>query len=101
MNPIITLTGDDAVAVGLAANRQPEVLRGTSWKHASSISEARRASRVEPASVRLRASARNLIEDVTKKALPVDADLGSAINDALPDCGIVEDKALNIIKAYV
>lgn len=71
MNKIHTFTGMDAMTLAQAGNRQPELLDPATgkWSTASAWRLRPIASR-EPESVRLRAGARALAEDIAGHALP-------------------------------
>lgn len=79
---VLTLTGQDALTISRAANRQAEVLDGAQWRTASGLPEATRYARVDPALVRLRADARVLVEDILKVAVQPGADLNAPIQRA-------------------
>lgn len=85
MNDILTLTGQDALIVSRAANRQAEVLDGVNWRSASGLPEATRYATVDPGLVRLRASARVLVEDILKVPVQPGADLNAPIHRARHD----------------
>lgn len=79
---ILTLTGQDALTMSRAANRQAEVLDGTQWRTASGLPEAARYANVDPGLVRLRADARVLLEDILKVSVQPGADLNAPIQRA-------------------
>lgn len=72
---IVTLFGQSAVTVGGVANRLPEVLVGSAWKAATTLSAAQRHLSNGSTSVRLRADPRLLAEDIFRER---------AIGDHLP-----------------
>lgn len=82
MKDLLTLTGQDALTISRAANRQAEVFDGKQWKTASGLPEATRYARVDPMLVRLRASSRVLVEDILKVSVQPGADLNAPIQQA-------------------
>lgn len=82
MKDMLNLTGQDALVISRAANRQAEVFDGKQWKTASGLPEATRYARVDPQLVRLRASARVLVEDILKVPLQPGTDLNAPIQSA-------------------
>lgn len=93
----ITLMGQDAATVGLAANRQPEVLLGDSWRTANGMPMVNRMLRLDPNCVRLIAPARNLAEDVLKTAIPMDDDLKARLDEAIEQWCIADAAKANAL----
>lgn len=79
MKELLTLTGQDAITLGLASHRQPEVLDGAHWRTVAALPEAQRACLVDPTTVRLCAPARVLVEDILKTSLQPGVDLNGTI----------------------
>jgi hypothetical protein len=101
MKAVITVMGMDAVNLGMASNRQPEVFSGTHWKAANSFPEAQRAIRDDPNSVRLTCSPRVLVEDIARKALLPDTNLDDVLPSMIADdvsYGQQQRDALEIIR---
>lgn len=79
MKDMLTLTGPDALTLSKAANRQAEVFDGSQWRTASGLPEAVRYGRADPATVRLKASPRVLVEDLLRVAIQPGSDLNATI----------------------
>lgn len=96
----LQLTGQEAIDVGLASNRQPEVNEGDHWRGAMSRSDANQYLRIDPQLVRLNGFPRPLIEAITGRGLDVDANLLSVVTLLLSDTSLdeVRRKALEVIK---
>lgn len=82
MKDLLTVFGQDALTLGAACHRQPEVLAGTHWHTASGLPEANRAALLDPQTVRLKAPTRVLVEDILKSSIQPGSDLGGAITMA-------------------
>lgn len=103
MNNFLTLTGREAIDVGLASNRQPEVNDGSHWRGAQSLSDANQYERIDPALVRLTGFARPLVETITGQGMDPDTNLREAIVPWLTD-GAIDDQrrhALAIIQDHL
>lgn len=79
---LLTLFGETATRVALLANRLPEVMDTGHWRSAYSHGEARRFMRLGNTLVRLRVDNRLLLEDITKQAVPVGANLAAIATSA-------------------
>lgn len=66
---ILSFTGQDAIDVAMAANRQTEEFDGKAWRP-SFMWNARRVASREPEKLRLRGPARLLAEAVVGRAIP-------------------------------
>lgn len=103
MTDFLTLTGRDAINVGLASNRQPEVNDGSHWRGAQSLSDANQYERADPNLVRLNSNARPLVEAITGRGLDPDTNLVAVIGLLLMDTTLdeVRRKALEIIQDHL
>lgn len=105
MKDILTLTGQDALTLGSASHRQPEVLNGDHWRTAAGLPEAARYLHDDPTTIRLRAPTRVLVEGILKIALQPDADVNGAIDAArrntLHPLTSVQRLALDIIQREI
>lgn len=85
MKDLLTVTGRDALTLGTACHRQPEVWAGDHWRTVTALPEAARLIATDPSLVRLRAPTRVLVEDVLRTALQHGADVRGVIQDARRD----------------
>lgn len=101
MSDFLTLTGRDAINVGLASNRQPEVHDGTHWRGALSQSDANQYQRISPELVRMNSFARPLVEAITGRGIDPEANLKALVTLLLTDTSLddVRRTALTIIQA--
>lgn len=63
---ILTIFGQPAITLAMLSNRIPEVLEGTTWKAAKSVTAAQRKLADGSATVRLRADPRLVAEDILR-----------------------------------
>lgn len=99
-NTILNFTGQDAITVGLAVNRQPELLNGDLWVTAASLRQAVIVVKEDATRVRLRIAARVLMEDVCLK--PIDPEIPEAdflgLMDEHPGDNDLMNQALAIVR---
>lgn len=98
----IRLSGQEALDVGLASNRQPELLIGDPpvWRAAHGLPQANRMLREDPQFIRLIANPRCLVEDILKVTLPTDTDLAAYLDgQASFVAEATTTAALNIIRS--
>lgn len=79
MGTLLTVFGQDALTLGSACHRQPELLAGTHWRTASALPEAARQAYLDPTTVRLQAPIRVLVEDILNTSLQPGADVNGTI----------------------
>lgn len=79
----IMLTGMKALTVATDANIQPEILQGSLWSPARSLAQARALVNDSPESVRIRANARSLVEDIIHQSIDPWQNLNDVIVVAL------------------
>lgn len=99
-NTILNFTGQDAITVGLAANRQPELLSGNLWTCASSLRQAVAVVKEDAGRVRLRVPARVVMEDLLHRS--IDPEISDADFEALIATPETEDlvvQALTLVGA--
>lgn len=101
-NTILQFTGQDAITVGLASNRQPELLNGDTWTTAHSLRQAVSVVKEDPNCVRLRIFARVVLEDLLHMA--IDPEISDSAFKALtlsPESDELIGKALQLVgEAY-
>jgi hypothetical protein len=96
---ILNLSGKPAVTVGLASHRQCEVLLASgAWKAAASGQEAMRFCRMDENTVRLRADARVLVEDVLVTAIPFGGDSLALVNASLANPQGLDELTLSALQ---
>lgn len=96
---ILTFTGTVATTLALFTNRQAEVQTRDGWRTANSQAETRRFLQQSSDFVRLRIGDRVLLEDILKRAIPVDTVLADFIASIDPSILSAEQSAaLTLVK---
>lgn len=103
MTSIITILGKDAITLGLASNRQPELNAGNGWVHASNTAQAVRMCNMDPANVRLTGDVRVLAETILHQAIAPDiapADLLALLQPHAEDSTLTREAILILAAVY-